>query len=326
MSTTTATFQIRDFAPSDQPQVVALLCRVLDRPGPHVHDDGYFQWKHLDNPFGPSIMYVAETDGRIIGFRAIMRWRLEAEGRVIEAGRPVDTVTDPSWRRQGVFSSLTKAALGRLGELGISVLFNTPNEQSLPGYLKMGWSPICRATRDVLIGGPGILGRVVLARMHRNETSRGTSSDESGDASDPWVHVAAALQQGRIPGTQVVKDQAYLRWRYSRHPWFRYRVAHHRDAAAVVRVTRGHRLNMAIIAESTAVRPEDWRCLLVSVAPQTACPIVQLVHTRPGEGPGRAGGWLHLVRPGPMIVARSEQRRVLDPGAWSLTTGELEFF
>ena len=42
-----------------------------------------------------------------------------------------------------------------------------------------------------------------------------------------------------------------------------------------------------------------------------------------GAGPGRVGGWLRLERTGPMIVARSEQRQALDPGAWALTTGEL---
>lgn len=329
MSTATRTstpFAIRDFVPSDQPQVVALLRRVLDRPGPHVHDDAYFRWKHLENPFGSSIMYVAESDRRVIGFRAIMRWRLEAGGRIVEAGRPVDTVTDPSCRRQGVFSSLTKTALGRLEQLGITVLFNTPNEQSLPGYLKMGWTPIGRATRDVLVGGPGILARVVLARRHRNGTSRSASSGASPDASDSWGRVTAALHQRRVPGARVVKDHAYVLWRYTQHPWFRYRVVHHGDAAAVVRVAKGHRLKMAIIAESTVVRPQDWQDLLVPVATQTGCLIVQFVHTQPDEGPGRAGGWLHLVRPGPMIVARSEQRQALDPGAWALTTGELEFF
>ncbi|MGQ0568271.1 MAG: GNAT family N-acetyltransferase, partial [Armatimonadota bacterium] len=228
-------FQIRDFEPSDQPQVVDLLRRVLDRPGPHVHDDAYFRWKHLENPFGSSIMYVAEADRRVIGFRAIMRWRLEAGGRIVEAGRPVDTVTDPSCRRQGVFSSLTKTALGRLEQLGITVLFNTPNEQSLPGYLKMGWTPIGRATRDVLIGGPGIVVRVALARMHRNGTSRSASSGASLDAS----RVAAALKQRRVPGARIIKDHAYVLWRYAQHPWFRYRVVCHGDAAAVVRVARG---------------------------------------------------------------------------------------
>ncbi|MGQ0570526.1 MAG: hypothetical protein ACT4P5_13540, partial [Armatimonadota bacterium] len=186
----------------------------------------------------------------------------------------------------------------------------------------MGWTPIGRATRDVLIGGPGIVVRVALARMHRNGTSRSASSGVSLDAS----RVAAALKQRRVLGARVVKDHAYVLWRYAQHPWFRYRVVCHGDAAAVVRVARGRRPNMAIIAESTAARPEDWQDLLAPVATQTGCLIVQFVHTQPGEGPGRAGGWLHLVRPGPMIVARSEQRQALDPDAWALTTGELEFF
>ncbi len=39
-----------------------------------------FAWKHFENPFGRSLMLVAEADGVIAGFRAFMRWQLEVPG------------------------------------------------------------------------------------------------------------------------------------------------------------------------------------------------------------------------------------------------------
>ena len=37
-----------------------------------------FRWKHLENPFGRSIMLIAEADGAPIGFAAWLRWRMRA--------------------------------------------------------------------------------------------------------------------------------------------------------------------------------------------------------------------------------------------------------
>lgn len=322
MNNTPVVFDVREFRPEDQPQVVALLRQVLDRPGQGVHDDAYFRWKHLDGPFGASVMLVADAGGKIVGFRAFMRWRLEFGGRIIEAGRPVDTVTDPAMRRQGVFSTLTKTALRRIDDLGIEMLFNTPNEQSLPGYLKMGWTPLGRATRDVLIGGPAVLARSALARVRRQRTGPVT---RGGNDTSVWERLAAALRDPSDRRIKVMKDAAYLRWRYARHPWFRYDVIGPPETAAVVRTTTGRRLPMAVIAESTGGTSSDWARLLTPVVAETAAPIVQYLHTRASAAP-HAWGWMRLVRTGPMVVCRGDEREMLDLNAWSFVTGELEFF
>jgi GNAT superfamily N-acetyltransferase len=306
--------------------VVRLLRRVLDRPGQGVHDDAFFAWKHLDNPFGPSIMLVAEVDDRIVGFRAFMRWRLEIGGRAVDAGRPVDTVTDPDLRRQGVFSALTRAAIERLEAFGIEMLFNTPNDQSLPGYLKMGWTPLGRATRTLLIGGPMVVGRAMLTRVTGAGVREPAAADpRNGAAPGAWDALATALRARAAGGVAVAKSPAYLRWRYADHPWFRYFQVGERGPGAVVRLTSSRRVPMAIIAESTAASSEEWGRLLAATAARTGCPVVQFLHTHPAQMPG-GRGWLWMRRPGPMIVARRAGSTLPDLAGWFLTTGELEFF
>jgi hypothetical protein len=74
----------------------------------------FFRWKHLENPFGPSLMLVAEDDGRVIGLRAFLRWRFQAGGGTLQAVRAVDTATHPGYQGLGVFTRLTRAALAAL--------------------------------------------------------------------------------------------------------------------------------------------------------------------------------------------------------------------
>jgi hypothetical protein len=39
----------------------------------------YFRWKHLDSPFGRSLMVVVELDGSIVGFYACILSRGDLE-------------------------------------------------------------------------------------------------------------------------------------------------------------------------------------------------------------------------------------------------------
>ena len=72
-----------------------------------------WRWKHVDNPFGRSLVLLARDDatGRITGLRAFMAWQYLVGGTPTLAYRPVDTATDPSCRRMGIFSRLTLQAL-----------------------------------------------------------------------------------------------------------------------------------------------------------------------------------------------------------------------
>ena len=45
----------------------------------------------------------------------------------------------PDYQGQGIFKKLTLNLIGEMEKEGIDFIYNTPNADSLPGYLKMGW-------------------------------------------------------------------------------------------------------------------------------------------------------------------------------------------
>lgn len=99
-----------------------------------------FKWKHLENPFGSSYGLLAVDGDKIVGVRMFMFWKFfnPKSKNVVTAIRPVDTVVDGGYRGQGLFKKLTLTGLEECKE-EYDFIFNTPNENSLPGYLKMGW-------------------------------------------------------------------------------------------------------------------------------------------------------------------------------------------
>ncbi|MFV9482459.1 GNAT family N-acetyltransferase [Christiangramia sp. ASW11-125] len=102
-----------------------------------------FIWKHLENPFGKSYGLLATHEKKIVGLRMFMFWNFYNGNskNIIKAVRPVDTVVDHSYRGKGLFKKLTLTGLEECKD-EYDLIFNTPNENSLPGYIKMGWKKI----------------------------------------------------------------------------------------------------------------------------------------------------------------------------------------
>src|SRR3954453_15922293 len=128
------TVVIRPVRSDDIPACLALLETCLAGGPTGRRDADFFRWKHLANPFGTSLTLVAERDDEIVGLRAFMRWTLMSGTRAVPAVRAVDTATHPAAQGQGIFRRLTTEALEHAAADAVLV-FNTPNDQSRPGYL-----------------------------------------------------------------------------------------------------------------------------------------------------------------------------------------------
>ncbi|HUG84243.1 MAG TPA: GNAT family N-acetyltransferase [Euzebya sp.] len=207
---TTEDLQIRPYQPADDaPQVMQLMASSLgwtDDP----FFEAFFRWKHQDGPWGPSPSWVSVTaDGRIVGFRAMMRWQFTRGGTPVTAVRAVDTATDPSFRGRGIFRTLTLHAVEQLAAQGVDMVFNTPNEQSRPGYLKMGWHEVGQLPVRMVPTTPGKLMNLRGARTGADLRSIPTEVGVAAvDVIDRAVPVATA---GRL---HTQRSPEYLRWRY----------------------------------------------------------------------------------------------------------------
>src|SRR5947207_641939 len=136
------TLEIRPASGDDLPGILEVCRRAL---GWSDVSTRFLEWKHLESPFGPSLMMVAVDHERVVGFRAFLRWEfVDGAGGTVRAARAVDTATDPEYQRRGLFRSLTLAALDALRDDGTRFVWNTPNATSLAGYLTMGWQEVGR--------------------------------------------------------------------------------------------------------------------------------------------------------------------------------------
>src|SRR5437867_10487355 len=117
------TVDIRPAVAEDREAITALLRRSLGA-GDDARYPGFLEWKHRDNPFGPSYEWVAIVDEQIVGYRAFLRWEFVANGAVHRAVRAVDTATDEAHQGKGIFRSLTLHAVDEMCADGVSWVFN----------------------------------------------------------------------------------------------------------------------------------------------------------------------------------------------------------
>jgi GNAT superfamily N-acetyltransferase len=341
VSTQVAGIAIRRFEERDEAAVLALLDRTLGGGPAGSRPSAFFRWKHRENPFGVSYMLVAESGGdRIVGLRAFMRWRFTApSGATVRAVRAVDTATHPDFQGRGIFSLLTRRALEELQDEA-DLVFNTPNGQSLPGYLKMGW----RTVGSVPI-------RIRPLRAIRFARGARHVRDADATASMPAVEAPpasevlgddglAAMLRAREPagGLATPRDADYLRWRYGAAPLLGYRAIRidagkRMDGVAVFRVRPRGRLVEGTLAELIVgdERASTARALVRGV--RIASCADHLAATFPsGSAASNAVRRSGFVRaPGGMTLVVNTLGHDLAPDpldlrAWALSIGDLEVF
>jgi GNAT superfamily N-acetyltransferase len=181
--------RLRKAEPDDRPAIIELCRRSLgwmaDDP-----NEAFFAWKHDENPFGRSPAWVAEDEsGVLVGMRTFLCWRFRRpDGTTFTAVRAVDTATHPDWQGRGIFSRLTLSALDDLRDDGVDCVFNTPNDKSRPGYLKMGWQQVGKVPVSVRLTGPRSIAKLAGARtaaeMWSEESSAGLPASEVFAAHD----------------------------------------------------------------------------------------------------------------------------------------------
>ena len=321
---------VRDATSEDRSAILALCASSLgwSEGDPNA---AFFAWKHDENAFGPSPAWVAvDPDGRILGVRCFLRWRFrDPTGRPVEAVRAVDTATHPDARGRGVFRRLTLGALPELEQQAVAFVFNTPNDQSRPGYLAMGWQAVGRVPLGVRPSG-------VRARLRPSETAWtgaakwsvatdvGTSPREAFADDEAVAALLRSLPAQR--GLTTDRSAAFLRWRYGFEP-LSYRVLpvgrDLAEGAIVFRLRRRGRRLDATICEELLPRRRAVERAYGSLARATGADL--LVRAQPtalGRGP-----FVRVARLGPILTWMPLDRRTVPSlGDLSLTSGDLELF
>jgi glycosyltransferase involved in cell wall biosynthesis/GNAT superfamily N-acetyltransferase len=312
---------IRPAEPEDRADVIALLQRSLGSDGDPRYPE-LFAWKHDTNRFGPSPMWVATDAGRIVAFRALMRWEFVRGGAVLRAVRAVDTATDPAYQGRGLFRALTMHGLEHVRAEGVDFVFNTPNTQSRPGYLKMGWREVGRIPAAVHFAGPSGAVAALRSRVPADRWSQeltiGVSVEQwlsDGGPADRWP-VATDVRELR---TNL--DADFLAWRFAT-PLLGYRVVDDGDAAIICRSRdRGSALELAVVATFGPIRSTDRLAARAAMAAGAAYAI------RLGQPQMSASYFAPLPGGGPVLTWRTVNDAGEPPLAnWALTLGDIELF
>ncbi len=268
-------------------------------------NEALFRWKHLDNPFGASPMWVAELAGEMVGFRTFLRWQWLRHGEVVSAVRAVDTATLPAAQGKGVFTALTKHALGDLEHMGVEFVFNTPNSKSLPGYLRMGWTE---------------LGRVpVSARVRRPWSLRGarTAADKWSMPTTVGCRVEDVSEQLiGVHDSQMLctnRSAEYLAWRYGLEA-LAYRGFSHPRGAAIFRLRR-----RGTAIECTVCEISGGKAVLRALLKATNADYLIVA--------GRPKGAVAVAKSGPVFTTRSVTTNApTEVGAFGFSLGDIELF
>jgi GNAT superfamily N-acetyltransferase len=314
--------QVRAASDDDLPEVLELLQSSLG----WVPDEQYaafYRWKHHANPFGRSPAWVAVADGRIVGLRVWLRWRFTRAGRRWDAVRAVDTATHPDYQGRGIFRRLTTSSLEVLRDEGVAHVFNTPNEQSRPGYLKMGWEQLGSLPTAVRFRSPVAAAKAVKARVPADKwslaSSAGTDAAEALADDTEVTALLAALPDERI---RTHLDVDVLRWRYGFAP-LHYRGLREAGGIGLFRLRRRGPATECVVGHLLV--PDDavrGRLLTRIARISGADQVIQLT-----DRPYYRGRYLPLPGGGPILTWRALNDTQPPPlEAWDLTMGDVELF
>lgn len=294
----------------DLPAIID-LCRVALRWPDDPRNEQLFRWKHLENPFGASPMWVAECDGRLVGFRAMMRWQFRSPAGVRRAVRAVDTATHPEFQRRGIFAALNRLAIDALTKEGVDFVFNTPNAESLPGYLKQGWVELGRVA---IVARPTGFRGVLAMPSALGKASKWSEPLDAGTGVD--------LAHPHGVDTMLLSTDtsaAFFHWRYASGP-VAYRALSDSGAGLVIRLRNRGRAKELVVAHSWGTEVVVARLLKEALRASRASYAVGTAHA-----PGHSI-MVPLPPIGPHLTVRALASPAPSMAEFGLLLGDVELF
>ena len=259
---------IREAHADDISAIIELLKSSLGETS-SPKTEAYWHWKHIDNPFGKSPVKVCVENGMLTGVRAFMRWQWQNGHEVFNSLRAVDTATHPDFQGKGIFKKLTLGLADECAASGYQFIFNTPNDQSRPGYLKMGWVDAGRLPVTISLFPQAVL-------------PAGSFSPPQPDWNCPDLaslcldHNADHQKASRW---FTPKSPEYLKWRYGMNPVINYTCMIDRDffVAAYVK-NRGRfkelRISEWIVRQDSAVSSRASERMIRNLARQCKTTVI----------------------------------------------------
>lgn len=251
------------------PLIKSSLGESLVKKSPQI-----WNFKHIDNPFGKSHVLLAIENDVFVGVRALMKWNWQLNNDVWVAYRAVDTATHPDFQGRGIFKKLTLQALEDVQKEQETFVFNTPNDKSRPGYLKMGWQ-IVDALPIAIV--PTIfyffysIFRKKAVKKHQIQEER--------------LDELCKIHNRFLSGTNTIftpKSATYLKWRFEENPMQKYHVISTNDWYIAMYI-KEHRFFkelriVEIIGDDSNSHKKEIQNSVLAYAIQNRCWIITLAN------------------------------------------------
>lgn len=224
---------MRPVAATDVPAVIALYREVFRRPV----TEAWYRWKVLDSPRPPGVpaAWVAARGGRVLAHYGATGLSFQLNGETVPALHGCDLMAAPEYRGRGVFGALARAAHAGWATDGVAFLLGLPTGAWGPLRERLGcrtaiplrwlWKPLrptawlprrwlrradgpIREAADGPTRRYGRHGSVTVAPL----VGTGLELDEV------WRNAAPHYD------ALVVRDRAWIDYRYCARPDARYRL------------------------------------------------------------------------------------------------------
>lgn len=336
--------ELVEYTAADSADIVGLMNLALGRTAEVQRDAAYWSWKHERNPCGHSLVLLAKVAGQLAGMRSFLRWNLRVQGQIVPVAKPVDTVTHPDFQRRGIFRMLTQAACQRAAAAGVCFLFNTPNQNSRPGYLQLGWREVGRlpvrvCPRRPLVIAAGLLRSCFGGKRPAARQSFKCTLPSAAEVLADRTGVETLLATLPIQTcATTVRDYPWLHWRYGEHPHADYRAVVLHEGSELAGLAfcrlRDRRGLIEAIVDDVLVREncEKTMAALIQQLLRASCADYIVAHAG-HHGPfGRL--WRRCAWPAPRRTSLSLLGRAIGPlpagwdafdqTQWNLCLGDLE--
>jgi GNAT superfamily N-acetyltransferase len=289
-------YELASYEPAQRGDYLRLL---LDAWGGDALSGDEFDWWFSRNPAG-SLMSVARDDGRVIGVASHSLYRMVLGGEEQMASFSVHATTDPVARGRGIFVGLERKHEEEAQARGVAVVLAFASAPTAPLFLgPLGWTEVARYR---------IWGRPLPFGGKRAEPI--PEFDHAGDAAAGWPN-------------HVVRDAAYLNWRYLDSP--RDYVALRADGGYAVLGHKRHRgRDVALVADLVGPVRLLLRACIAGVRPGT-----RFVFAVPAHGQEAAYvscGFVPTPRTLHFMGKALAGSLDTDPRAWRFTLGDTDFF
>lgn len=182
---------------ADKPAVLTLINLIQ----PHIPwSSEHYEWQFFEGPGGPAEVRIIEADDRVVSLYVGTRKKLWVDGDVVRGVMVQDVLTHPEYRGRGFLNGMAAAFLAEMRESG-DYGYTFPNKLSENSFRRTGWTEL-----------------MPIPALQLSLPDSGGRSGPSGQLSEipSFESTVDACWHNATLRIGVLRDAAYLNWRYGR--------------------------------------------------------------------------------------------------------------